>query len=330
MFDAMDFAIFNALQISPRISWARLGQILMIDPSTLSRRWSRVTRERRAWSSCFHAVNDRMEDLATAVVEIRCRPGSRERVIGLLSHEAPVVSIHCTSGARDLVLTVSLPNRIAVDRYVDQVIGPVPGVRRMETSYVRHFFKAGSDWRPQALTAAQARAVAATLPSAAVDPRPNPGLLELIGAIGDDVRRPLSELQRRVGRSLSAVSRGMDTLLVASWVNWRIDFSHELGGWEELMLWLDVPQSELDDVAATLRRFPQLRWCSSLTGTANLIATVCVRDLTELDEIEGRLAERFPAARVTDRCLVPRIAKRMGHVIDHDSRLTGYVPFTAG
>ncbi|WP_461031747.1 Lrp/AsnC family transcriptional regulator [Streptomyces mayteni] len=330
MFDAMDFAIINALQINPRVSWARLGQILTIAPSTLSRRWSRVTRERRVWSSCFHAVNEQLRDLATAVVEIGCLPGRRESVIELLSGHPPVVSVHCTSGGRDLVLTVSLPTRIAVDRYVDEVIARVPGVRQLETSYFRRVFKPGSDWRPHALTAAQARAVAETLPTATSDPRPNAFLLELVALIGDEVRRPISELRPRVGRSLSAVSRGVDALLVASWVNWRIDFSHELGGWEELMLWFDVPQSELDDVAAALRRFPQLRWCSSMTGASNLIATVCVRDLVELDEIEGALAERFPRARVTDRCVVPRIAKRMGHVIGYDGRLERYVPFTVG
>ncbi|NGO15326.1 Lrp/AsnC family transcriptional regulator [Streptomyces sp. HC44] len=330
MFDTMDFAIVNALQINPRISWAQLGQLLTVDPSTLSRRWSRVTREGRAWSSCFHVVNVQMKDLATAVVQIGCEPGRRESVIEQLSGEAPVVTIHCTSGARDLVLTVSLPGRTAVDRYVDQVIAAVPGVRRMETSYMRRVFKQGTDWRPYALTTAQARAVAATLPSAPADPKPNAFLLELIAAIGDDVRRPISELQRRVGRSLSAVSRGVDTLLMASWANWRIDFSHALGGWEEVMLWLDVPQNELENVAGTLRRLPQLRWCSSITGTANMIATVCLRDLAELDEIEGRLAVGFPMARVTDRCVVPRIAKRMGHVIGYDSRLERYVPFGAG
>ncbi|MDT0317015.1 Lrp/AsnC family transcriptional regulator [Streptomyces sp. DSM 44918] len=330
MFDAMDFAIVHALQINPRVSWARLGQILMTDPSTLSRRWSRVTGDRRVWSSCFHVINAQLRDLATAVVEIGCEPGRRQSVIERLSGEAPVVSIHCTSGARDLVLTVSLPDRVAVDRYVDEVVGSVPGVRRMRTSYFRRVFKQGSDWRPYALTAAQARAVSETLPTAVADPKPSPLLLELVAAIGDDVRRPISGLQGRVGRSLSAVSRGVDALLVASWVSWRIDFSHDLGGWEEVMLWFDVPQSDLENVAATLRRFPQLRWCSSMTGASNLIATACLRDIEELDEIERVIAVRFPTTRVTDRAVVPRIAKRMGHVIGYDSRLERYVPFTTG
>lgn len=327
MLDEVDLSIINALQLSPRISWARLGRILTLDPSTLSRRWNRMTAEGLAWSSCYNNVPASVARRSVAMVEVGCEPGRREQVIASLAGEQAVSSIHCTSGRRDLVLTLTLSDVLGVDRYVDEVIATVPGVRRLETHHLRRMFQDGSDWRVRILDQAQVKAVIETRPHATVEPNPSSFLLTVLSAIGDDVRRPISELQPLLGRSLAAVSRAVDTLLAAGWARWRVDFSHNLLSWEEMKLWLDVPQDEMEGVAGLLRGCPQVRLCASATGTANLVATLWVREHSELDEIERKITRDFPKAHVVDRCIAPRIAKRMGHVIGYDSRVERYVPF---
>ena len=61
MADTLDLQIINALQIHPRVSWAQLGRILRVDPSTISRRWSVLTKERQVWTSCFEGAGPRSQ-----------------------------------------------------------------------------------------------------------------------------------------------------------------------------------------------------------------------------------------------------------------------------
>ena len=53
MVDETDLSLVHALQINPRVTWTRLARILEVDASTLTRRWTRLTREGLAWFTCY-------------------------------------------------------------------------------------------------------------------------------------------------------------------------------------------------------------------------------------------------------------------------------------
>jgi DNA-binding Lrp family transcriptional regulator len=338
--DAIDFQLINAIQISPRISWAQLAGILQVDASTLSRRWQKMLDDRMLWTTCFYiepkgpesaGLDSQGKELArprrTAIVEVMCQPGRREDVIREVSKHRQISAVHCTSGSRDLYLTLMAADLISLDRLVDDLGTSVPGIIGTRTHHVRTFFQEGSSYRVGALSPAQARAVRESLPVSPRRATPTQSYLDLIDALTDDVRRPASVVQQRLGKSLAAVSRGIDTLLAADWVRWRIDFANNLMGWEgSAMIWLSVNQSEMEKVAAALRLFPQLRMCASVTGGANLVASFWLRDLDELDDIEDKLTRVFSGIRIVDRWIVPRVAKRAGHIFDPDGRWQGFVP----
>ncbi|PPF50901.1 hypothetical protein C5B94_15100 [Clavibacter michiganensis] len=92
------------------------------------------------------------------------------------------------------------------------------------------------------------------------------------------------------------------------------------------MIWLSVAQAEMEKVAAALRLFPQLRMCASVTGQANLVASLWLRNLEELDDIESKLTRVFQNLRIVDRWVVPRVAKRTGHLFDDEGRWSSFVP----
>lgn len=328
MLDDLDYQIVDALQMHPRIAWADLGRILAADPSTLSRRWSRLTDEGLAWSSCFRRAPAGMRDGATALVHVGCAPGRRENVINQLADEPAVASIHCTSGAWDLVVTVNLPDLMELDRYIDERIVSVPGVTGSEAHHVRKIYQDASDWSFHSLSAPQVAAVRSALPAASVRPHPTDLLLDVVAAIGDDVRRPIVDIEKRVGRSFRTVSRAIDTVLVSDWVRWRIDIAHNLAGWFEAMLWLNVPQGQVDAFAADLSRLPRTRLVASTISRSNVVCTLWARDFGAVVDTEALLQRTYPDVRVDDRSLVPRIAKRMGHVIGYDGRLDRYIPYT--
>jgi len=333
MADDLDFQLINAIQLSPRISWAQLSGILHVDASTLSRRWQRLIDDRVLWTSCYYiepraakAPAGLVAPRRSALVEVLCAPGRREDVIREASQRHQISSVHCTSGSRDLYLTLMAPDLLSIDRLVDELGSSIPGITGTRTHHVRTFFQEGASYRAPGLTPAQSRAVIETMPTNARRASPTQSYLELITALTDDVRRPVSAVQQRLGRSLASVSRGIDTLLTADWVRWRIDFAYNLMGWESsAMIWLSVNQSEMEKVAAALRLFPQLRMLASVTGETNLVASFWLRTLDELDDIEGKLTRVFADIRIVDRWVVPRVAKRAGHIFDGDGRWSSFV-----
>ncbi|MGV9379441.1 Lrp/AsnC family transcriptional regulator [Nonomuraea sp. NPDC003707] len=326
MVDGLDFQIINALQIHPRVPWVQLGRILRVDPSTISRRWSALTQQRQVWTSCFECEPRTGQQEISALVEIRCAPGQRGDVIAELSRQGPIISVHCTSGARDLYVMISMPTLLSMDRYIDERISGVPGIVGTRTHYLRRIFLEGSGWRLNALSDEQARALHLLRPSEPPEHR-KPAHLDVIAALSTDVRRTAADMQRQLGRSISVISRDIDALLAANWVRWRVDFAHTLLGWSAAaVLWLDVKHPDLERLIASLRLLCHVRLCASVTGEANLAVFLWLRNLQELDEIEGRLSSMFPKLLVKDRWIVPRIAKRTGYILDLDSRRLRYVP----
>lgn len=335
MVDTLDYEIVNAVQISPRISWTQLSGIVQADVSTLSRRWKNLVDSRLVWTTCFF-----MESPATvvdpglalprrrAIVEVDCYPGKREETIREVTALPQVTSAYTTSGDRDLYLLVTAADLLTMDRYVDALGTTVPGIARTRTHHIRRRFKDGTEYRIPALSADQAAAVRRTLPDTPRRTTPNPATVALIDALSGDVRLPVSEISACTGRSASSVSRGIEALLQAEWVRWRVDFAYNLMGWEgSALLWMAVPPAEMTGVAGCLAGMPQVRMCSSVTGRANLVASLWLRTLEELDVVESRLSREFPRAHILDRWVVPRALKRVGHVFDADGRWQRYVPF---
>lgn len=247
-------------------------------------------------------------------------------MIGGLGEQGPISSVHCTSGPRDLYIMISTDSLLSMDRYIDERIAVIPGIVATRTHYLRKIFFEGSSWRLKSLSKEQVKALRDLRPS---DPpkRRRPVHQAVVAALGADVRRTAADMRPELGRSLSVISRDIDEVLAADWVRWRVDFSHALLGWQAAAaLWLDVQSSDLERVVGSLRLLDNVRLCASMTGDANLALFLWLRGLRELDEIESRLTSAFPDVLVKDRWIVPRIAKRAGHVLDLDSRHVRLVP----
>ncbi len=329
--DEMDFLLVNALQVYPRASWSALEGVLDIDATTLSRRWARLIAEGLAWTSCY-ALSSRewstMPASACALVEVDCAAGCREDVLtATVSHPA-ALTVECCSGERDLLLTVVLDSTTAIDTYVADTLCRVPGVTAARTRYARSIVKDGSSWQLDVLRADQRRAIEALRGHASDVPDGPTGILSLVlEALRDDVRRPATAVAQDIGRAVTTVNRAIGQLMHAPWVRTRIEFPHDRVGWSATtVLSLAVPHLQVSSVAASIALLPQVRLCAVVLGRANLLVILWLRSFDELDDIEGRLFRAFPALEVADRWLVPRTAKRLGHVISPDGRRREFVP----
>lgn len=324
----LNHQIISALQINPRISWSRLGEILAADPTTLSRRWQRLLDDGLVWTTCFESTPaERRNPVRVAVVEIACQPGGREELAAALREEPLCYSLQYTSGDRDLVAMLSGPTLMALDDLVQERVAPQPGVVHTRTHYLHTLYRQGPEWRLRGITAAQARDVAQTLP-----PR-NPNATakrihrDLIAALSPEPRAPISQLSQALGHSVPALARAVEVLLSADWVRFRIDLAHEHLGWEaEVVLWMDLEPSGVPRLAERLDRMDETRLCASMSGRANLTATLWLRRLTDLSDFEQRLRALEPTLQIVDRWIVPRVAKRLGHVLDRRGLHERYIP----
>ncbi len=326
-FDETDLLLVNALQIAPRASWAQLHAATGIDPATLSARWQRLTREGLAWTTCYPDL--RHWQAAFAYVEVNCVSGTRDSVMAEITNDPAAVSIECTTGRRDLFVSVTMTDIESIDRYVAERLSAVPGVSSTRTHHVRRYYSEGADWRVHALSAAQQRRLGTVMPEPqrGAARRYSPLEHRIMTALGCDARRSATSLAEELGVSVSAVSRTIARLTTTGRASLRCDIAHNHSPWNIIaVLWISAPQDRLQEIADAMVRFPQVRQCCSLASEANFMVQPWMRSLSELDAIEEVLITRVPSARVLDRWVVSRIPKRLGHVIDYDGRHSGFVP----
>jgi len=325
LLDQVDLLLIHALQVSPRASWRELGATLRLDPVTLSRRWRKLSAEGVAWTTCY--PNLRLSSFA--FVEVDCASGARESIISELSKDAATYSIDCTTGRRDLFLSVIMDTLVEIDDYVENRISALPSVNGTRTHHVRKMFAEGAGWRIGVLSNKQSQRLRSRVNE--VDPQSAKTLsaLEknLIIRLGADGRRSASSVASELGISVSAVTRGISRILFTGRATLRCDFAHELSPWKAMsVMWLSIPQDQIHGAALTMAKLPQVRVICSLASEANVMLQLWMRSLDELDTVEQALSVACPQARVLDRWIVPRIAKRMGHVLGRDGLRSGYVP----
>lgn len=328
MLSELDRQLVGALQINPRISWKRLGTILAADATTLSRRWTRLLDERTVWSTFFEVpARSKVNPIKVALIEICCAPGCRDRIATRLSGERLIYSIDCTSGDRDLAVMVSGTSLLSLDEFVQTTIAVIPGVVKTRSHFLNTIYRDGPSWRIRGLSPDHVTDLGRSLPVRFPNTPPSPLHRELISALNPDPRRSIAALQQEVGRSASTVSRAVDTLMSVDWTSWRTDLAHEHLGWEAAVwIWFHADGPDLPQVVHTLGLMGQTRLTASVSGQANVAATFWLRELRELDLIERQLSARFPALRIIDRWFVPRVVKRLGHVLDSEGRHDRYVP----
>ncbi|WP_285618968.1 Lrp/AsnC family transcriptional regulator [Kineosporia sp. NBRC 101677] len=339
--DDLDLQLLNALQFAPRTSWTALAPVLRSDASTLSRRWIRLTEAGLAWTTCYvlperirvYSADGQPLRSSFAVIEIRCEAGRRAEVVAAVAQKPAVLNVECTSGPRELTVNVLADSPSALDRYVADHVAAVPGVVSTSTRFVRTIYREGSESDLMALTSAQRSSLEGLLQqdqgerAERPELEPSPLTERVLRALQPDVRRSAVEVATEAGIPVALARRTIAGLTRSPWVRMRADFAHDRIGWNaSVQLWMSVPQDSLPVVAAALSRHPAVRLCASTVSPDNLVATLWMRELDDLDAIELSLQRRFPQARVTDRWMVTRVVKRMGTLFDDSGRRCGYVP----
>ncbi|MGC0416040.1 Lrp/AsnC family transcriptional regulator [Embleya sp. AB8] len=327
--DELDLAIIHALQLAPRATWTELGPVLGADPVTLARRWRRLEASGAAWITCHPGSGaGALGGTSVALVEIQVAPGRIPEVAAELARHRHAMNVEYLTGNRDLLITAAAADADALAQYLQVRLPSVAGITGIRVQLPLRLYKDSGAWRLRALDREQ-RARLVGVPR---EPAPVPRALDeadraLLLALGPNGRLATAELARRLGTSGVTVARRLARLTASGQAGFRCEVARSLTGWPVCVTWwLRAPAAELDETAARLTALGDVRMCSVVTGTANLIIVVWLRRASDVPTLEADWSRRFPRLEVLDSAVTIQVIKRMGRVVGPDGHGTDFVP----
>ncbi|NLU69339.1 Lrp/AsnC family transcriptional regulator [Streptomyces sp. HNM0574] len=331
-----DEALIHALQLAPRAPWALIGEVLGVDPVTVARRWERLRASGRAWITAYPGRR-LQQSIEVALVEIDCRSGEVESVADSLAAVPQVVTVEHMAGGRDLLITIFTADLGSLSRLILERISRLPGVVATRAQLTTRVFGDGSRWRLRSLSEAQQRRLGETAAPARparaaarpAEPFPplDPASRALFPATSEDGRRSVARLAEVTGLSATTVRRRLTRLTEGHDLMLRCEVARELTEWPvSATLWAQVPPAQLETAARGLLSLAEVRLCACVTGPNNLLFTVWLRSVADVQRLEAQLAERLPFLTLVDRAIALRQTKLMGHLVGPGGRATGVVP----
>lgn len=240
MLDETDLRLAHLLQIDPRISWARAGEILQISPTTAANHWRRLVGSGLAWITTYPNPDNRF----TAVVEVDCRNEHLPAVIHRLCQHPLVVSVDEATGRRDLLLTVMAPDMTSLTNLIIDWIGKLEGVYGTRSSLVTTTIVGPESWMLGVLTKRQIHQATPQLLPDRAPAQLGAADRALADALAVNGRASIASLSQILDVPSSTVHRRLTRLLANRNVIMRCDVAPELAGWLLECTWMiTVPLS---------------------------------------------------------------------------------------
>lgn len=325
-----DLALLNALQLNPRAPWSKVADALRLSAPTVARRWTRLADRGVAWVTS-HPGPVFGAGHCFAFVAITCTPALKHQIATTLAGDPHAVSVEVTAGSADLFVTVAVTDIEACARYVLERVDRIPGVTSSSALVSTRIYSDGGHWRLGAL-GAEERARLAGIAIPHHPPEQIPATLTnadrlLFRALANDGRATADQLAGIVATSAPTVRRRLRRLLDSGQVAMRCEVAASAVGLPvTITFWARIPPEQLDRAGELLARLPQVRLCTSVTGTTNLLVTVWLHTVGEIHRLEAEIAQRLPELRLMERSVTLYMVKRMGRLLDERGYAVGNVP----
>ncbi|GAF43051.1 hypothetical protein RW1_005_01600 [Rhodococcus wratislaviensis NBRC 100605] len=86
---------------------------------------------------------------------------------------------------------------------------------------------------------------------------------------------------------------------------------------------MQVPAASINKLRSTLSKLAEVRLAVTTASRYNLVMTLWVRDLADVNRFEALLEKVLAGARIADRAVVIRQAVHLGHILDTKGFATG-------
>lgn len=295
--DAVDGKILHALQLSPRVSFRRIAEVIDESEQTVARRYRKL--HRNGVVRVIGLVNPQVYGECQWAVRVHARPDDLPRLAEALVRRPEVTHANVLSGWTELVCIIRAP----IGETKDSILQRLPrtsGVLGLEVDLILHVFGDPSDahWTGygHTLSATQARSIRQDGDNAdqpTEGPPPSEEDRPLFRALAADGRAPHSRLAEQTGWSPARVKRRIAALEASTTLIFDVELlSDRLGFNVNAMLWLTTTPRQLATVAEKIAAHPEIATVCAITGRNNLMAVVICRDV---DDLYRYVAERLAA-----------------------------------
>jgi DNA-binding Lrp family transcriptional regulator len=327
LFRETDLELIDAMQVNPRASWTDMASVFGVDPVTIARRWQRMEQSGEAWVTV--ALGQRqLHTMSVAFLELSCEPGAAAEVAETLAAEPHLITIQHVAGAYDLWIIALAPGLMDLSEYLLRRAPLHPGVRKVRTHVATRVFDTGRRWRLRVLSQSQVRRLSPVMSAPAEGARPlDQADRALFVALSTDGRRGFRDLEQALGISARAVQRRIGRLLASEDVTFRCDVARPLAGWHAAaVLSLALPDDKLDATGRRLLEWPETRTCAAVAAPSNMLLTVGLHSVADLQDLATRIREQFPYVSIVDRRVTLRQIKLYGRLLDQNGRCTSATP----
>ncbi|MFI5783250.1 winged helix-turn-helix transcriptional regulator [Nocardia sp. NPDC051570] len=223
-----------------------------------------------------------------------------------------------------IVFTTDLP---AMERYVTDRLGGLPGVQRTASRILTGFFAEAGGWRLDALDPDQRARVQRAYQRPVHRPgERDPQDLETLRLLHLDGRASYVELAQQLGVSQSTARRRLDRLETTGYLARRCDFARPLAGWPVTAVrWASVHTGRLADTGHALAHLPETRFCVTVARPHNIVLGVYLHSIADTDRFENELCLQHPDLSITDRAIAYHTVKAYSRVLDPPGRRIGTI-----
>ncbi|MFD6098943.1 Lrp/AsnC family transcriptional regulator [Nocardiopsis flavescens] len=323
--DETDRRLIQALQINPRARWSALAPIIGVDSVTLARRWERLSGHGLAWVAGHPGAGTRGP---SAIVEVEVEPSATLEIAGALAADAEAFTIDHTAGGRDLLVIVGAADPDALSEYIMGRMRRLAGVRATRTLLLSSPFTDAGQWRLRSLSAEEVASAERTVaaPTAArghVEPQLEHDLLQILG---HDGRATVTAIARELGTGQRRIREAFATLSAQGRLVVRTEVARAHSGWPvHAWYFLRVPANKAERVGSAIARPNEVRMAVSTIGPYNLVLSVWMRTLAEVQRLEAAIEESIPGVSIADRSVVLRGLKKEGRHLQAGGLATGTV-----
>ncbi|SHG08249.1 DNA-binding transcriptional regulator, Lrp family [Jatrophihabitans endophyticus] len=290
--DVVDAQIIRCLQLSPRIPFRTVADILALSEQTVARRYRRLV------GGGIVRVTVVLRPTAFGqtnwTVRTKCRPSGAESLAQALARRDDVSWVTLAAGGAEVLWVLRARSQESRDELLMHRLPRSAPVLDISAAMLLHRYvgvgtSPADDWAGLAdlLDAQQAAAATATmaLRPCAEDRRFEfrPGDTAMLDVLKADARASYATLADAAGTTEARAARRLRTLVEDGAAYLDVDIAlAAIGMHASATLWLTVPPSRLHAAGTALASAPEVGFAGAVTGPQNLMASVVCRDVEHL------------------------------------------------
>ncbi|MFI5937118.1 AsnC family transcriptional regulator [Actinoplanes sp. NPDC051494] len=282
--DRLDRRILHALELSPRVPFARLAAVLGVSEQTAARRYQRMRTHGiiRVFGIADHS---RIPGSSMWNLRLGCRPGTALATAETLARRTDTSWISTSAGGTEVTcMAWETPDRPGLLHHLPKAANVVS----MSAQQILHRFvgRGEADWvaGEDRLGEDERRELLLDAPAALTEGTPlQDGDQPLFAALAHDGRASFAALAAATGWTQRRVAGRLGALTASGVLRFDIDTAVTALGFRAVAgLWFTVAPADLASVGARLADHQQLPWAAAITGSANIVATALCTDAAAL------------------------------------------------